>query len=756
MAKQQRIDPGKITPSAKPVDTFTSPKVKDVAGVGPLRQFSSPKGINIIQRGNVQNVQGYNSFDQLAEAVGKLIPAMDAGMKMYASHEYEQGKNQLQRAFDNINREQVFKGIEYATTNREVEKQDAIAGIQMDELNYYRRAGVLNQASTITAQFVKPMFNHAWATEGSKLASLDHGHQDVLKTKARVTTALMNIFGIDESVPGFTTKVVPEINKEFANFQEKHFRANLKLKKYTKEYQTAYGLEQIMLNNKVGPNYEDLDLLKEKVHGFIEQALLEAGLGADGLPMIKRSILTTAKNLQLRSKDDPRAMRALSLFSLMPAGHGLKPGKSYASARGENPEDMRYLIGDLFGSELEINRSKVEESFHKLRTEDQKNGYATFEENYGDKLFDAVALGDSTTVQKIVNDIYKNETLFPTFDKSQKANFISEITEAAEKEKERKVKLTNDKEWNDWYNKWSLTAGNEWNPEQANKEFNSFYERIPSTKYKLELLKQKKALFKSQIENKNKAYNNAEMNKRIKEEIKVITKRFYPELMKRILSEGGDQDVLEYMVNNDLDEAEGIRNITTKITSGVLNEIDDRLQKIGPGGSVSQQEVANIVRKVTDDITGNEQIMKQILPGSFDLDPPKEGQKVIVEGKYGFNMSIKDEDLSNFETQPIYNIDAIERIYNRQNEKPGNYNYHFRDAATRLGISPEQLLLIHLNYYKDNPKVKDWFPDEDELRNLEILGNQAQGMTEGIITAAPGSTALAQTSRLLENVLFGV
>lgn len=750
MAKQQRIDPGKITPSAKPVEAFTRPSPKDVAPASPLRQFSSPKGINIIQRGNVQNVQGYNSFDQLAEAVGKLIPAMDAGMKMYASNEYEKGKNQLQRAFDNINREQVFKGIEYAAVNREVEKQDAIAGIQMDELNYYRRAGVLNQASTITAQFVKPMFNHAWATEGSKLASLDHGHQDVLKTKARVTTALMNIFGIDESAPGFTTKVVPEINKEFANFQEKHFQANLKLKKYTKEYQTAYGLEQIMLNNQVGPNYENLDLLKEKVHGFIEQALLEAGLGADGLPMIKRSILSTAKNLQLRSKDDPRAIKALSLLSLMPAGHGLKPG-------GDGTEDMRYLIGDIFGEELEVDRSKVEESFHKLRTEEQKTGYAIFEETFGNDLWNAIVDGNTEEINKLTDEIYKNDKLAPNFDRKQRADFIKEINESALNERERVVKLENDPEWDKWYNKWSLTAGNAWNPEQANKEFLAFYERVPSTKYKIELNKQKKALFKSQIEDKNKAYDNAEMNKRIKDEIKVITERFYPELMKRILSEGGDQDVLDFMVNNDLSEAEGIRNITTKITSGVLNEIDDRLQKIGPGGSISKQQVANIVREVTDNITANEQIMKRILPGSFDLDPPKEGQNVIVEGKYGFNVSPRDEDLSNLETQPVYSIDAIKRIYERQADKPGNYNYHFRDAGRRYNkISPEQLLLIHLNHYKDNPKVKDWFPDEDELRNLEILGNQAQGMTEGIITAAPGPTALAQTSRLLENVLFGV
>ena len=78
MTKQQRIDPGQITPSAKPVEAFTRPTPKDVAPAAQLRQFGNPKGINIIQRGNVANVQGYNSFDQLAEAVGKLIPTASA------------------------------------------------------------------------------------------------------------------------------------------------------------------------------------------------------------------------------------------------------------------------------------------------------------------------------------------------------------------------------------------------------------------------------------------------------------------------------------------------------------------------------------------------------------------------------------------------------------------------------------------------------------------------------------------------------
>ena len=47
-------------------------------------------------------------------------------------------------------------------------------------------------------------------------------------------------------------------------------------------------------------------------------------------------------------------------------------------------------------------------------------------------------------------------------------------------------------------------------------------------------------------------------------------------------------------------------------------------------------------------------------------------------------------------------------------------------------------------------------PNEFEMQQLEILGNQAQGMIDGVITASAGSTALAKTSRLFENVLLGV
>ena len=64
-------------------------------------------------------------------------------------------------------------------------------------------------------------------------------------------------------------------------------------------------------------------------------------------------------------------------------------------------------------------------------------------------------------------------------------------------------------------------------------------------------------------------------------------------------------------------------------------------------------------------------------------------------------------------------------------------------------------MLRHLEFYQNYPNL-EWMPNEFEMQQLEILGNQAQGMIDGVITAAAGSTALAQTSRLFENVLLGV
>ena len=67
-------------------------------------------GINVIQRGNEMNVQGTNSAAELAAALKPLGAIVDAGLQLYAGHEYKQGQNEVLRANALVNRQTLAAG----------------------------------------------------------------------------------------------------------------------------------------------------------------------------------------------------------------------------------------------------------------------------------------------------------------------------------------------------------------------------------------------------------------------------------------------------------------------------------------------------------------------------------------------------------------------------------------------------------------------------------------------------------------------
>ena len=94
---------------------------------------------------------------------------------------------------------------------------------------------MLNQASAITATLVPQAFNKAWIENGTDLAKLDPGDPKINALKAKVTNDLANVYGLDVYSPGFIDKVLPVINKEWEQLQNRHFSANVKHKKHVKE-----------------------------------------------------------------------------------------------------------------------------------------------------------------------------------------------------------------------------------------------------------------------------------------------------------------------------------------------------------------------------------------------------------------------------------------------------------------------------------------------------------------------------------------
>ena len=217
MARQQRLQPAQIIPAAKPISTFVPQQAKNVSGPAKPAKLGAPKGTQTIQSRGVSNVKGYTSAEQLAEALGKFTKAVDAGLTVYATSEYEKGQNEVLKMNTLLQKRQYNSAKEYGDVNKTLEKTNPVAALEMDKVNPFRKAGRVNQASVITGTLVGPAFDKAWAEKGSELALLDSKDPKINEVKSEVIKEITSVYGLDENSNGFVEKVLPQINKEWHN-----------------------------------------------------------------------------------------------------------------------------------------------------------------------------------------------------------------------------------------------------------------------------------------------------------------------------------------------------------------------------------------------------------------------------------------------------------------------------------------------------------------------------------------------------------
>ena len=136
-----RLHLGQLKPAARPISTFIRSQPNNPAAPAKPSLLPQGAGIQVIQRGNVPNVKGYNSLRELSEAVKLLVPVVDAGLELYASKTYVDGQQQLLKAARNNNNAMVKSGENYAAENRVVHRNNEAAGILMDEMNPTERQG---------------------------------------------------------------------------------------------------------------------------------------------------------------------------------------------------------------------------------------------------------------------------------------------------------------------------------------------------------------------------------------------------------------------------------------------------------------------------------------------------------------------------------------------------------------------------------------------------------------------------------------
>jgi hypothetical protein len=226
-----------IRPVAQPVDAFVRPATPNTAAPAAPQMMPNPSGIRMIEQGNGGNVQGYNQFAQLAEALAPFSRALTevagTGMKMYASGEYEKGRNEAMRAQVLANQQMQQSMGEYANENRKLAQVDPIGALMMDRVNPYREAGRVNQLSRLAAQEIgAAVLNEYRSTPDVETWKPGDPRLKQLQARA-VESIVVGKYKLGMATAGVVDFVLPEVGQAGDKLTAQHWEDRTKYLKST-------------------------------------------------------------------------------------------------------------------------------------------------------------------------------------------------------------------------------------------------------------------------------------------------------------------------------------------------------------------------------------------------------------------------------------------------------------------------------------------------------------------------------------------
>ena len=737
----KELQKGNLVPAAKPVSSFLGWRKNDPARPAQPALMPQPKGVNIIQRGNNMNVQGYNNVAELAEALKPLTDVVDAGMKLHASNEYKKGQNEILKAAAQINRDQVIKGVEFAKENRALERVNPVAAVMMDEVNPYRTAGRVNQASVIVANQIPVAFRSLWNSSGGELAKLDPSDPRLDQVRSQMIQSITSKYALDEFSHGFQEKVMPVFNREWERFGEKQYSANIKYKKQVKKYQFKDLLQQELFLYD-GTNQEEVF---QKVFEAVQQFNNEAGLGGDGPKTIEEVWLELATDLQIIAGDPDhplhdKAANAHHILRSMPSGQGL------------SKEGLPITVGDAFGTDLYLDTDKIASATKRKIDNQQFVLKHQLEAQYLEKIRKVYESQDEVAMKDLLAEIRAN----PLFDKLS-ASTLNEVINFATAESSAEAELLVNKIGiNKWFEKQTFLIGSDFDPAEANKQFQVILDDISplAFKYRQDLLKRYAKLIESKEKELDNIFDKELYNKQIANAIKYAVQLRLPDLETAAIR--GDDNIDNILAWGEAANEKGVLNLglalRTEVRDALLNKA--RELQIAPGSSLPMSVQSEVIKKAINDIVGNETRMNLLMP------PPKEPGTVDLpptppDGVYFSRANdIPVERSKTWEQYPLYTLETTKKVWEHVKEG-GKLPITLRKFANRSKISPERIFLKQLDFYKGQPNT-GWMPTNQERIEFLKEGTQAKGFSDGFLVGAGLPGPIGSASRVFENILMGV
>lgn len=209
------LSKGQIRPAAQPLSSFLEPTRRQVAAPAGLLEIPRVPELRVIQQGSPGDVQGFNQFQQMAQALAPFNQALTqlagAGLVGYANEEMQRGRNEALRAKALLDAQQQQSAEEYAAENRKLAQVDPIGALMMDAVNPFRRGGRLRALGELAALEAKGAVISEYrsatadpsAYGGQSPELWQEGDPRLAEVKSRAINNLRSKYKIDESTPGF-------------------------------------------------------------------------------------------------------------------------------------------------------------------------------------------------------------------------------------------------------------------------------------------------------------------------------------------------------------------------------------------------------------------------------------------------------------------------------------------------------------------------------------------------------------------------
>ena len=232
----KNLPPNEITPVAKPLGAFIQPGQRQTAGAAKPSLLGDVPRITTLQKASAGNVQGYNKFQQLHDALGPFTQNLvRTGKLVYENYartnmergftnapEYLAAKNQLAKAKLSLQEQQETGAADAVTAIDVLRKTDPNAADLLEITNPWHLVGRRKYLSQMLASEIDNQFDDYINNNQLELSTLKTDDPKIAEIQHRIVTGLQDKYGLTGDEPEYLRYVVSAESKARDGFREDH------------------------------------------------------------------------------------------------------------------------------------------------------------------------------------------------------------------------------------------------------------------------------------------------------------------------------------------------------------------------------------------------------------------------------------------------------------------------------------------------------------------------------------------------------